>query len=216
MSRHRNPQADYHPAPPRGFPPRAMRRSTYASSYRTELRTAARRRRAHPRGTRTGGRRNRRVELGWSVRSRIEASSGRALRQRVIPCWNMGMTAELDSVWSKWIMRPTLVRPWRPGPGPGEEDCLEPGRGSRPRRAASAARAVTSQRQRTPSPDLTPPDPLARPDRGPSPLPVLTLRAADGFPPTLRNVTGAAATMKQTGAGRKSWLRSQTVGMEGP
>ena len=38
-----------------------------------------------PDGTRTGGRRNRRVGRGWPVRSRIGTSSGRALRQRVIP-----------------------------------------------------------------------------------------------------------------------------------
>ena len=59
----------------------------------------------------------------------------------------MGMIAELVSVWPKTIMRPLLVCCWRPGPNPGEEDCLKPDRGNRPRRAASAARAATWQRQ---------------------------------------------------------------------
>ena len=190
MSRHRNPRAGYHPAPPRGFLPRAWRRSAYAWSSSPELRWAARQRGADPCGTRAGGRRNRRVEGGWPVRSRIGTSSGRALRQHVIPPTKMGMTAELVSAWPMTIMLPTMIRPWteqtpvrwtacRPIAAPSPARC---GRGAGVTRGGGAATSRTR-------PDIRPAD-HSRRIVGSVPA------AAVDPPPQVRHRSGR--TMKQT------------------
>jgi hypothetical protein len=193
----------------RGSPPRAWRRSTYAWSSSTELQWAARQRGADPRGTRVGGQRNRRVGRGWPVRSRIGTSSGRALRQRVIPPRKMGMDADFFSAWPMRFMLPTIIRPWRPEPDPGEVDCL-PTRSRQPIPAPPGARRGGSPARERRRPSRTPIPPKPRSAGLPSHRFRRCSCQGSGNPAYPRCITGAGLTMQQSSPRRKRWLLRPT------
>ena len=149
---------------------------------------------------------------GWPIRSRIGKSSGRTLRQPVIPPWKMGIAVELVRVGRTAIMVATVSGPARSGRRSVPErpqvkaTAWQLNRGGRPRRADSAARAMTRQRRMLTLPGPRPAEHLARTVHGPS-LPPDSVPVAAGRPASPRCVTGAAGTMKQTGERRKLIVR---------